>query len=109
MNFDAFLQTALLLVADRHGQQVRKDAIAFLRDLTLEDAVYVAMLADAADEALAFTRQLDDENVDSGELSAIVEHCGAAHAGPPCALPGGKVRGLARLHKPHVESTAETP
>ena len=31
------------------------------------------MLADAADEASAFTRQLGDENVDPGELSAIVE------------------------------------
>ena len=31
------------------------------------------MLADAADEALAFTRQLDDENAGSGELSAIME------------------------------------
>ena len=44
-----------------------------MRDLTLEDAAQVAMLADAADEALTFARQLDDENVDSGELSAIVE------------------------------------
>ena len=31
------------------------------------------MLADAAHEASAFTRQLGDESVDSGELSAIVE------------------------------------
>ena len=31
------------------------------------------MLADAAHEASAFTRQLGDENVDPGELSAIVE------------------------------------
>ena len=28
LSFDAVLQTALLIVADRHGQQVRKDAIA---------------------------------------------------------------------------------
>ena len=59
LNLDAALQTALLIVADRHGQAVRKDAIAFLRDLTVEGAVQVAMLADAADEALLFTRQLD--------------------------------------------------
>ena len=60
LSLDAFLQTALLIVADRHGQAVRSDAIAFLHDLTVEDAVQVAMLADAADEALFFTRQLDD-------------------------------------------------
>ena len=73
LNLDAFLQTALLILADPHGQAVRKDAIAFLRDLTVEDAVQVAMLADAAGEALLLTRQLDDEDVDPGQLSAMVE------------------------------------
>ena len=104
LNLDAFLQTAVLIVADPHGQAVRRHAIAFLRDLTVEDAVQVAMLADAAHEALLFTRQLEDDAVDPGQLSAI----GVVSDGPPRALPGGKVCGLG-LHKPHVGAAAKPP
>ena len=48
LNLDAFLQTALLITV------TGSDALAFvvvMRDVTVEDAVQVAMLADAADEA----------------------------------------------------------
>ena len=113
LNLDAFLQTALLIVADRHGQEVRKDAIAFLRDLTVEDAVQVAMLADAADEALLFTRQLDDENVDPGQLSAIVERFLTALRvlfleGKCVDLPGFTSHMLGQLQKPRSFQPAPT-
>ena len=113
LNLDAFLQTALLIVADRHGQEVRKDAIAFLRDLTVEDAVQVAMLADAADEALLFTRQLDDENVDPGQLSAIVERFLTALRvlfleGGCVDLPGFTSHMLGQLQKPRSFQPAPT-
>ena len=113
LNLDAFLQTALLIVADRHGQEVRKDAIAFLRDLTVEDAVQVAMLADAADEALLFTRQLDDENVDPGQLSAIVERFQTALRvlfleGKCVDLPGFTSHMLGQLQKPRSFQPAPT-
>ena len=113
LNLDAFLQTALLIVADRHGQEVRKDAIAFLRDLTVEDAVQVAMLADAADEALLFTRQLGDENVDPGQLSAIVERFMTALRvlfleGKCVDLPGFTSHMLGQLQKPRSFQPAPT-
>lgn len=72
LNFDAFIQTALLIVADRVGE-VRKSAISFLQNTTVEDVLLVSMLADAADEALVFTRQLDDENMDPAQLPAHVK------------------------------------
>ena len=87
--------------------------MAFVRDLTLEGAVQVAMLTDAAYEALAFTRQLDDENVDSGEFSAIVERLAPALRvlfleGRCVDLPGFTSHTLSQLQKPRSFQPAPT-
>ena len=71
------------------------------------------MLADAADEASAFTRQLGDENVDPGELSAIVEPCLTALRvlfleGRCVDLPGFTSHMLHQLQKPRSSQPAPT-
>ena len=63
------------------------------------------MLADAADEASALTRQLGDENEDPGELSAIVEPFLTALRvlfleGRCVGLPGFTSHRLSQLQKP---------
>lgn len=73
LNFDAFLQVALVIVADREGRGVRQHATRFLTDLDEEAALQVAMLADAADEALQFTRKLDNETIDTAEMQTFIE------------------------------------
>ena len=71
------------------------------------------MLADAAHEASAFTLQLGDENVDPGELSAIVEPFLAALRvlfleGRRVDLPGFTSHMLNQLQKPRSFQPAPT-
>jgi hypothetical protein len=72
LNMDAFIQVALHMIVDREGEQ-KKNAEAFLTFLTDEVALQTAMLADATDEGLFFTRQLDTEAVDSAEVQLMAE------------------------------------
>lgn len=72
LNMDAFIQVALHIIVDRDGEQ-KKNAEAFLTFLTDEAALQTAMLADATDEGLFFTRQLDTEAVDSAEVQLMAE------------------------------------
>ena len=73
----------------------------------------VAMLADAADEALLFTRQLDDDTVDPGQLSAIVERFLTALRvlfleGRCVDLPGFTSHMLGQLQQPRSFQPAPT-
>ena len=72
LNMDAFIEVALHIIVDRDGDQ-RKHAEAFLTFLTEEVALQAAMLADATDEGLFFTRQLDSEELDSAEVQLMAE------------------------------------
>ena len=72
LNMDAFIQVALHIIVDRDGEQ-KKHAEAFLTYLTDEIALQTAMLADATDEGLFFTRQLDTEALDSAEVQLLAE------------------------------------
>lgn len=65
---DAYLAVAEEMVASS-SSAVLAPARDFLLFLTTEVLVQSAMLADAADECLYFTRLLDDENTDSAKLN----------------------------------------
>ena len=56
----------------RHGE-VGKYAENFLGYLTEEVALQAAMLADATDEGLLFTRTLDNVDTDPAQLQMLVE------------------------------------
>ena len=64
---DAYLAVAEEMVAS--ASAVKSQAKDFLEFLSTEVLVQAAMLADAADECLLFTRQLDDEDTDSAKLN----------------------------------------
>ena len=64
---DAYLAVAEEMVAS--SSAVKNQAGDFLEFLSTEVLVQAAMLADAADECLLFTRQLDDEDTDSAKLN----------------------------------------
>ena len=68
---DAFITVAEHMSADRSGAE-REGANRFLMFLNEESAMAAAMLADAADEGLLFTRILDNEDTDAAELQDIV-------------------------------------
>lgn len=68
---DAFITVASHMMADRDAE-VRQDAAAFLQYLNEEVALQAAMLADATDEGLYFTRVVDDEETDMASLQNTV-------------------------------------
>jgi len=68
---DAYVAVAEHMIADRDAD-IRHDAVAFLSFLTDETLVQTAMLADASDEGLFFTRACDDEDTDPAELQSTV-------------------------------------
>lgn len=68
---DAFVTVATHMMADRDSD-IRHDAADFLEYLTEEVALQAAMLADATDEGLYFTRVVDDEDTDMASLQATV-------------------------------------
>ena len=117
LNFDAFLQTALLIVMQvdtgivADGQDIRRHAVSFLQDTSVEDVVLAAMLADAADEALALMHQLD--KTDSMDASAHVDgFLRAIHTlfikGKCTELPGFTAHMLALLQHPNSFQAAPT-
>lgn len=69
---DAYLQVARHML---HGRQddTRKHAEGFLSYISEEVALQAAMLADATDEGLLFTRALDNECTDSAQMQFLVE------------------------------------
>ena len=67
---DAYLATAEEMVAS--DSAVKAQAQDFLRFLSVERLIQSAMLADAADECLVFTRLLDSEDTDSAKLNDSV-------------------------------------
>ena len=70
----AVVRTAERIVIERGpGSDEGKDAATFLEQLTPHTAMMLAMLADAADEMLMFTRLCDTENLDSAELHLQLE------------------------------------
>ena len=69
---DAYIQTAMHMLHGRHDE-VGKHASEFLAYLNEEVALQAAMLADATDEGLLFTRALDNEDTDPAELQVLVE------------------------------------
>ena len=112
LNMDAFIQVALHIVAAREDG-VREDAQAFLRDLTEEMALQAAMLADAADEGLYFTRQLDEEAIDSAATQQVAEtfarRLQALFLDRACLqLPGYTTYMLKSLERPRVFQTSRS-
>ncbi len=70
---DAFIMVAEHMAAYLSGAE-REGAARFLNFLDEESAMQAAMLADASDEGLLFTRLLDQEDTDMAELQSIAEH-----------------------------------
>ncbi|CAK0825749.1 unnamed protein product [Prorocentrum cordatum] len=68
----AFLQVAGCMAVCRGGEE-KTDARNFLRMITEEVCIQVAMMADAADEGLLFTRELDSEESDAAEMASRVK------------------------------------
>ena len=66
----AVIRTAERIARERHGQVEGHDSVAFLQWVSPRSVMLLAMLADAAAEVLTFTRQCDQEDVDSAELPA---------------------------------------
>lgn len=67
---DAYLSVAEEMAASTSA--VKAHAKSFIEFLSTEVLVQAAMLADAADECLQFTRQLDNEDTDSAALNEEV-------------------------------------
>jgi hypothetical protein len=67
---DAYLSVAEKMAASTSA--VKAHAKSFIEFLSTEVLVQAAMLADAADECLQFTRQLDNEDTDSAALNEEV-------------------------------------
>ena len=68
----AFLQVAGCMAICRDGEE-KTDARNFLRMINEEVCIQVAMMADAADEGLLFTRELDSEETDVAEMAFRVK------------------------------------
>lgn len=68
---DAYITVAMHMMADRDSE-TKQDAAAFLAYLTEEVALQAAMLADATDEGLYFTRVVDSEETDMASLQNTV-------------------------------------
>ena len=69
---DAYIQTAIHMLHG-NGDEARRSGEEFLAHLTDEVCVQAAMLADASDEGLLFTRVLDDEGTDPAQMQVEAE------------------------------------
>ena len=69
---DAYIQTAIHMLHG-NGDEARRSGEEFLAYLTDEVCVQAAMLADASDEGLLFTRVLDDEGTDPAQMQVEAE------------------------------------
>ena len=70
--FDALLATAVEIAIRRAGREPATFAVAFLRTVTEEDLLTVAMLADAGDESAAIVRFFDCETYDVAESAVVI-------------------------------------
>lgn len=68
----ALLATAHDIAVQREGAPEGQAAQAWLKGVSSETLITLAMLADAGDEGLALVRQVDDEQMDIGCLQRIV-------------------------------------
>ena len=55
-------------------REVNKYAAKFLAEFTSEDAVLLALLADAGDEGLSLVRQVDSEDPDAADVFGFIEY-----------------------------------
>jgi len=69
---DAYLQVAMHML-NGSNRDAQKHAAEFLNYINEEVALQAAMLADACDEGLLFTRTLDNEGTDPAELQHLVQ------------------------------------
>ena len=72
LTFPAIIAVAQDISVTRVGNQEAKDAYQFLTDLTEEKVLLIALLADAADEALAVTRAFDREDTDISRQAGLL-------------------------------------
>ena len=70
--FDALLATAQMIASNRRGEDAGKSAEQWLLWLDQERCLQFALLADAADEAMALIRFHDRENCDPSEIAHAV-------------------------------------
>ena len=71
-NIDALIATALQIAGERRGKREGIATELFLVWLDTERCLQAALMSDALDECMAFTRFLDDEEFDTSQLSAEV-------------------------------------
>jgi hypothetical protein len=72
LTFDALLATAVEIATRRAGTEPAKSAAAFLAEVTEEDLLTIAMLADAGDESAAIVRFFDSETYDVAESAVVI-------------------------------------
>ena len=70
--FDALLATAQMIASNRRGEDAGESAERWLLWLDHEKCLQFALLADAADEAMALLRFHDRENCDPSEIAHAV-------------------------------------
>ncbi len=73
LTLPAIIKTAEEIVVLRVGEEAH-DAAKFLKTLTAERVLLLAMLSDAADESLVLTRIFDEEGVDIAAQLTIIEN-----------------------------------
>jgi hypothetical protein len=71
--FDALTMTAINIATLRRGKAEGREADAYLRGITEEKVLSVAMWADGGDEALLLARFLDTEKSDSARIGGEVD------------------------------------
>lgn len=88
----AFLMTCQKMAEKRKKDKSGQLARQYLEDLTQEQLIQLALLADAGDEGLLLVRAMDHENLDAAEISthvtafidritALFQHRGALESG----------------------------
>ena len=68
----AYLSTVQQIIAEREGSQVATTLKHWVRHLTAEKLLMLAMMSDASDEGLCLIRHVDDESTDIASLQGLV-------------------------------------
>ena len=68
----AYLSTVQQIIAEREGSQVARTLKHWVRHLTAEKLLMLAMMSDASDEGLCLIRHVDDESTDIASLQGLV-------------------------------------
>ena len=71
---EAVIHVALRIVAERGSDSATQHAKAFLTYINNERLVQLAMMADAADEALKLIRECDKEEWDTARMADLVQN-----------------------------------